>query len=260
MRDRNVDRGQCSRAQYGARDDDAGRGLLVDDEVGAHAEHGRLQHHAHYFREGAKPAGSVAGVAVARKIVGVDLGPAPHEMRQHSHGYQRLGIALRRLDHGVASLGELRRHPGRPEHEPFGDEREDDQNECADGGRHADPEVEGKADAEIDRHPRQVEKRNGTDTAEKGAHRIEVPHRCRAVVAHPDHCREPHNGVIDPRAERLIEADADAGEDAAADEVEQPERDIEPAREHCEPDESGHAAARQHAVVHLEHKEWARQN
>jgi hypothetical protein len=34
--------------------------------------------------------------------------------------------------------------------------------------------------------------------------------------------------VIDPRAERLIEADADAGEDAAADEVEQPERDMAP--------------------------------
>ena len=49
VRDRKIDRGQRPRAQDRAGDDDAGGGFLMDHEVGADAEHRRLQRHAQHF-------------------------------------------------------------------------------------------------------------------------------------------------------------------------------------------------------------------
>ena len=40
-----------------------------------------------------------------------------------------------------------------------------------------------EADTEIDRHPRQIEQRDRTDSGEKRAHRVEIADRLRAVTS-----------------------------------------------------------------------------
>ena len=48
---------------------------------------------------------------------------------------------------------------------------------------------------------------------------------------------------------------ADAAQNAAAQQVENPLSDVEKGREEYEPDQGRHAAARQHAVVDFEHED-----
>jgi hypothetical protein len=52
-----------------AGEDHAARGLLVDDEIGAHPEHRRLERHAEDLGEGAERRGGVGGL-----VVGVEMG------------------------------------------------------------------------------------------------------------------------------------------------------------------------------------------
>ena len=65
----------------------------MDDEVGANSEHGRLQHQPQDLGGCAKASGGVARAPVVRKIIRIDLAPAPDEMRDHAHGDQSFGIA-----------------------------------------------------------------------------------------------------------------------------------------------------------------------
>ena len=48
--DRKVDRSKCSRDEDRARNDDAGSGFMIDDQIGAKPEHRRLQHQSHDAR------------------------------------------------------------------------------------------------------------------------------------------------------------------------------------------------------------------
>ena len=66
---------------------------------------------------------------------------------------------LRRLEleYGIAQLRQLGRRFCRLEHEPFGQEGQNDQNQRSDRRRDADQEMEREADCEIDRYPRQIE-------------------------------------------------------------------------------------------------------
>jgi hypothetical protein len=95
VRDRQIDRRQRPGAQDRTRDDDAGGGFLMNHQIGADREHGRLQGHAHNLGDRAKPARDVAGALVARQIFFVGLGPAPCQAARHAHCDQH--SALRRL-------------------------------------------------------------------------------------------------------------------------------------------------------------------
>jgi hypothetical protein len=79
----------------------------------------------------------------------------------------------------------------------------------------------------------------------------------RAVIAQADDAREPHNGLIDAGAERLVERDADARQDAPANEVKETERDVEATGENREAEEGRHAAAWEHPVVDFQHEHGA---
>ena len=60
--DREFDRSERPGDQDRGGDHDAARRLVVDDEIGADAEHAGLQRHAHHLREGAEPARHVRGL------------------------------------------------------------------------------------------------------------------------------------------------------------------------------------------------------
>ena len=76
-----------------AGDDDAGGRLLVDDEIGADREHGRLQHHAQHLCDRAETAGDVAGALIAGEIFLVGLAPARGQPAGHAHRDQHFGVA-----------------------------------------------------------------------------------------------------------------------------------------------------------------------
>jgi hypothetical protein len=66
MGDREIDRRQRPGREDRACDDDAGGGLLMNDQIGADRQHRRLQHHAQHLGDRAEAARHVAGALVAR--------------------------------------------------------------------------------------------------------------------------------------------------------------------------------------------------
>ena len=194
VRDRQIDRRQRPRTQDRARDDDAGGGFLVDHEIGADREHRRLQHHAHDLGDGAETAGDVAGALIARQIFFVGLAPALGQSARHAHRDQHLGVApagggqivaTRREPHGLARR--LARHE-------FGDDGERDQDDRADQRGQADHGMEGEADRQIERQPRQVEERARSHAGEERADVVEIAQRLQALIA-----RRPPSAAAAPR-------------------------------------------------------------
>ena len=74
--DRHLDRRQGARRQDRARDDDAGRRLLIDHEIGADPQHRRLQRHAQDARKPAQPAGDVGDALLRLEMAPVVVAPA----------------------------------------------------------------------------------------------------------------------------------------------------------------------------------------
>ena len=186
MRDREIDRRQRPRAQDRARDDDAGGRLLVDHEIGADGEHRRLQHHPQHLGDRAETAGDVAGALVAGEIFLVGLAPALRQASGHPHRDQHFGIAPAGGGEIVAARRQSHRLARRLPRHVLGDQRQRHQDDCADQRGEADQDMEGKADREIKRQPRQVEERARPHGAEKGADIVEIAQRLQALVAAAD--------------------------------------------------------------------------
>ena len=259
MRDREIDRRQRPRAQDRARDDDAGGGFLVDHEIGADREHGRLQHHAQHLGDRAEPAGDVAGALIAGQIVFVGLAPALGQPSGHAHRDQHFGVAPAGGGQIVAPRGQRHGLAGRRARHEFGDQRQRHQNDGADQRGHAEQPVERKADRQIERQPGQIEERARSHAAEERADVVEIAQRLQALVAVADQQRQSHDGVEHAGVDGLVERGADAAEDAPAEQVENALRDVESAGENDQADQRRHAAAWQHPVIDLQHEDRAGQ-
>jgi hypothetical protein len=126
--------------------------------------------------------------------------------------------------------------------------------------RESDIGMEHETDDQVDRHPRQIEQRHGASARQKAAHRIEIADRLRAFSPAAGFQRQPHDGVIDAHAHRLVEAVTDAHQDAAADRLDGALRRIEAGDQDHQRDQRRHAAARQHAIVDFQHEQRAREH
>ena len=259
VRDREIDRRQRARGQDRARDDDAGGRLLVDHEIGADAEHRGLQHHPHHLGHGAEAAGDVARVLVAGEIFFVGFVPALVEPARHAHRDQHLGIAAACGGEIVAPRGQGHRLARRLARHVFGDQRQPHQEDGADQRGDADHDVEGEADREIERQPWQVEEGARPHAAEERTDIVEIAQRLQPFAASAAHQRQSHHDVEHARVQGLVERGADAAEDAAAQQIEEALRHVEAGGDHDEADQRRHAAARQHAVIDLEHEDRAGQ-
>ena len=259
VRDRQIDRRQRPRAQDRARDDDAGGGFLVDHEIGADREHGRLQHHAQDFCDRAEAAGDVAGALIARQIGFVGLAPALGQASGHAHRDQHFGVAPAGGGQIVAPRRQRHRLAGRRARHELGDQRQRHQNDGADQRGDAEQPVEGKADRQIERQPRQIEERARPHAAEERADIVEIAQRLQALVAAADHQRQPHDGLEHAGVDGFVERGSDPAENASAEQVEHALGDVQSAGENDQADQGRHAAARQHPVVDLQHEDRAGQ-
>ena len=259
VRDRQIDRRQRPRAQDRAGNDDARGGLLVDHQIRADAEHRRLQHHAQHLGDGAEPAGDVAGAPVAVEIAIIGAGPAPGQPPGHAHRDDHLGVAPAAGGDVAALRRQPLRVPRRPPRQHLGEHGEPHQDQRADRGGGADQRMEGKADRQIERQPRQVEQRARPHAGQEGANIIEVAQRLQALALAALQQRQPHHGLKHPRAERLVERGADPHQDATAQQVEHALRDVQASGQHDQGNQRRHAPARQHAIIDFEHEERAGQ-
>ena len=255
MRNREIDRRKRPRTEDRAGDDDAGGRLLMNHQIGADRQHGRLQRHPHDLGDSTKPAGDIAGALVAVEIVLIGFGPAPGQPAGHSHRDQHFGIAPAGRGQIVAPRRQSQRLTRRRARQKLGHDGERHQNDRADQRGQADQHVEGKADRQIKWQPRQVEERARSHAAEKAAHIVQVTQRLKALVAAADGQRQAHHDIKHPRIERLVERGSDAAEDSAPDQVENALGHIETARQDDQADQGRNAAARQHPVIDLKHEQ-----
>ena len=257
VRDGEIDRRQRPRAEDRARDDDAGGGFLVDHQIGTDREHRRLQHHAQDLGDGAETTGDVAGALIACQVDFVGLAPAPGQASGHAHRDQHFGVAPAGGGQIVAPRRQRHRIAGRLARQEFGDQGQRHQDDGADQGGDADQPVERETDREIERQPRQIEERARPHAAEERPHIVEIAQRLQALVAPADHQRQPHHGFEHAGVDGFVQRGPDAPENASADQVESALRDVEAAGKDHEADQGRHAAARQHAVVDLQHENRA---
>ncbi len=255
MRNRKIYRRERPRTEDRARDDDAGGRLLMNHQISADRQHGRLQHHPHDLGGSTKPAGDVAGALVAVQIVLIGFRPAPGQPAGHSHRNQHFGIAPAGRRQIVAPRRQPQRLTRRGARQKLGHDGERHQNDRADQRSHADQHVEGKADRQVKWQPWQVEERARSHATEKAAHIVEVAQRLKALIAAANGQRQAHHDIEHPRIERLVERSSDAAEDSAADQVEDTLRGIEEACQEDQTHQGRNAAARQHPVIDLEHEQ-----
>jgi hypothetical protein len=102
----------------------------------------------------------------------------------------------------------------------FGGDRDGDQQQSAHRRRPADQGVEQEADAEIERHPRQVEEGRRADGRHEGADAVEVMDRLEGRRRDGLE-RQLGREIEHPMAHRLVNRARDAHQHAAAHEVEQ---------------------------------------
>jgi hypothetical protein len=75
-------------------------------------------------------------------------------------------------------------------------------------------------DADVDRDPRQIEKRGWPKPGEKVAYGVEVAKRLQPVTASRDTQRQAHETRVNATAQRCVNVCADADEDARSNEIE----------------------------------------
>ena len=117
--------------------------------------------------------------------------------------------------------------------------------------------MKGKAHRQIKRDPRQIEQRDRAEAAEIGADGVEIAQRLIALAMAAEAQGQPHQRIVDAPAQRLVERAADARQNAAANGVENAERGEQAGDQDGEADQRRHAAARQHAVIDLQHEHGA---
>src|SRR5215218_271961 len=115
--------------------------------------------------------------------------------------------------------------------------------------------MEGEADEQVERDPRQVEQGRGAAARKEGADLVEVAQRLLPVAFGLALDRRGDLKAEDALAQVLVDGGSDAGEDAAAEHVEQALEQEQGENDGREADEGRNAAARQDPVVDLHHVE-----
>ncbi len=162
------------------------------------------------------------------------------------------------VDHARARV--LRERARRLAARTLGEDGHGDQHQSAGKRQHPEPGMDQEAEEQEHRHPRQVDDRDRAGAGEEGADLVEVAQRLVRVARIARHDREPHHRAVHGGAEALVEHRGRAHHDARADQVEDALERIGADQEHGERDQGRDAAARQHAVVDLQHVERAGQH
>ena len=134
----------CERAphQDRGRDHDAARRLVGDDEIGAHAQHSRLQDVTQHLRARAEIGIDVGRADVFLQVPFVGLRPARGQPIRHAEGAHDFRVALRRIRQHLALRVQVHRRLGRAARDPLGHQCHGNDRRGAQQRREADHRVE----------------------------------------------------------------------------------------------------------------------
>ena len=232
----------------------------MNDEIGADAEHRRLQQEPYGFRHTTECADHIRRAAHGFEIGTVGFGPPRRQRAAHIHRRDGFGIAAIRFHQPAAHARLLVHFAGRRTAGLFGDDREPEQNQAAGKRGHAQPKMNEKAQGQEDRHPRQIDDGNGPGAGQKAADLVEI---AQWLLGGSDALRlqsEPDDGSMDRGAQMVVEQHGAARDDARANEIEHALKGVGADQHDRQSEQGGHTAARQHAVVNLKHVKRTRQH
>ena len=155
------------------------------------------------------------------EILRVGLTPHQTEPSCHAHGMHDLGVATCAVADAVAQRRRLDRCLGGLAGQDVRQDRDGNEDR---GTAHRDPaeqRMEGEADEEIERDPRQVEQGRRAAACEKGADLVEIAQRLLSIAFGLAAQGRRDLAAEDALAQVLVDRGTDAGEDAAAEHVEQ---------------------------------------
>ena len=117
-------------------------------------------------------------MSATRRLLALNAALASPQMAAnaagHAHRLEHLGVAAARLGEHVPLRAMGGGSLDRPAGQCLGEDRHGDQEQAADGGGDPDQRVEGEADGEVERHPRQIEQRPGAGPRQEAADLIEI--------------------------------------------------------------------------------------
>ena len=255
VRNRHFDGRQGPRGQDRSGNDDAGRRFLVDDEDGANGKDQRLQDRPEDLGGAPEPARDIAGSLMGREILRVDVPPTQRRLLPHAHGLQNLGISSAFERQCRSRDCETRGRLCRSARPGFREDRNADEHQRAGQRGDADPEVEEKANAQIDRHPGQIEQRSRPAARQEAADLVEVPHRLQAVAIGPGLQRQANERVEYANAEPFIKVPADPHADPASDQIEPTLKQVKDRGQNHQGHQGRYAAPGQHPIIDLQHEE-----
>ena len=219
VRDGELDRGQGSGSQDRARDDDPGRRLLVDHQVGADAERRRLQRHPEDLRHRAEAAGDIGRLLLARHVAVIRLRPERAEAPPHAHRVEHLRVAATGFCERIAILREADHHLGGAPRLHVRQDRQPDQENGPNHRGDADPGVEGEADRQVERDPGKVEQCRRTEPGQEAANLVKISQGLEAIADLPRFQGKLRERREDPLAKRAIDRRPDPDQDATAQKV-----------------------------------------
>jgi hypothetical protein len=258
--DRGLDRRQGTPHHDRSGDHRAGGELLIDHEIGAEPQDHRLQQQPQHLRDAAKAAGDVAHAPDGADVAIVELHPALRQRRGHGHRRDGLAAVPTRLEHGRSHGGipggRLRRQAAGT----LGQQGHREQHDAASGRSEPQPGMNQKADRQEHRDPGQIHDCDRAGAGEEGPDLIEVANRLRPLARMPVGDREADHRGVRAQRQALVEQRRRPRDQARADDVEHALERVSADQEHGERHQRRHAAARQHAVVDLQHVERAGQH
>ena len=174
---RDLNRGESAAHHNRRGDHDAARRPVGHDEVGADAEHSRLQHVAQHFRSRAEIGKQIAGADVFAQVPFIGLGPARGKSIHHAKCPNDFGIALRGIRQHLALGTRVHRGLGRTTRHAFGQPRHGNDGSGPEQRRYADRRMKQKQGNEKDRYPGHVQKCRRPHARHEGSDLIEIAQR-----------------------------------------------------------------------------------
>ena len=257
VRDGGFDRRERATHHDGGGDHGAGGQFQPEHEIGAKAEHQRLQQEPQHLRHAAERARDIAQAGGGADVAVVDPAPTLRQRSGHSHCHDGLAAAALGVHHDRAHPGVLRCGPRGAAAGAFGQQRHRKQRDAAGGRREAKPGMNEETDVEEHRYPRHIADGDGAGAGQEGADLIEVTDRLRALAGMPGRDGKADHGAMHSQGEALIEQHRRADDDTRADQIENALECVGADQEDREGDQRGHAAAAQDPVVDLQHVQRA---
>ncbi len=252
-----LDRLQRTAEQDRRRDHDSGRCIRVDDQPRAEREHDDLHDLPEDPRRcrQARRRGRQRVATVEHLLV--SCAPSGDDATGHAHCRQRLGMTVHRLREARGLVrGALRRFR-RVARDALGEKREDSQRERACAGGDREQRMHQADHQQVDGEPRCIEQRANARAAEEGAQPRDVPQRINRAGASGSVAQAM---LEQSRREHALQRVAGRCQRTRARNIHRVcEREREQ-RQRAQHQQRHYAAAREHAVEHLQHEQRRHQH